>query len=144
VLLLVSGCVVPTTGGATIEPTLAQRFRVEIDPPGRVRATTEGGVLESVGTGTAAVLTGWVPRSDATLVVVTDVPVRLLSQRRLPRPDAAVAVGGQDLALGFRLLVDAASGSVERACVLARLPDGAVALLTRSDPGLCPSPGAAG
>jgi hypothetical protein len=99
------------------------------------------GAIDRFDHGQVPEVVGWVPDENATLILVAEGDVEVLQVRRFRRDDAAAAVGDPGHAgLGFRVIARSRTGSVERMCVLARLPQGEVALLSGSDPTWCPAP----
>ena len=139
-LLLLTACVAPTVG-PTVAYQDSQRghFEVRTTTPGEApQASSVGGSLNLVGTGAVALVQGWTTSSEAVLVVVSDVPLRVVDQEREQRPDAATVMGRpSDPDLGFRLRVRAERGLVGRLCVLAERPDGTVETLDGSDGTWC-------
>lgn len=140
-LLALAGCVVPTTGLTTAYPeSTARPFPVRtLLPSGAPRATGVGGSLNVNGTGRTALVEGWATSSSAVLVLVSDPLVRVVSQDREQRPDAAAVMGSpSDSDLGFRLRVRSRHGLVQRLCVLSLSPGGEVRVLDGSDRTWCP------
>ena len=141
VALACTGCVVPTIGPVTAHPASSARpFPVALTTPEPApQPGALGGTLDVLGRGRTALVQGWVASSAATLVLVSDVPVRVVDSEREQRADAAKVMGRpDDVELGFRMHVRALSGEVSRLCVLARAPDGLVRVLEGSDPVWCP------
>ena len=142
VCLSLSGCVEAPPGvplGAVSSKSAPYAVSV-LAPRNAPRAQGVAGSLDShVVQDTSLTLAGWAPESAGALVVVAQVPLMLVSQRRQRRPDAARALGpGHSDELGFSLRFASSGSGPLDVCVLFEPPGGGPVLLAGSSPTLCP------
>lgn len=141
--LLLVACVEPTVGPTTAAKRTHERpfeFKT-VTSKDAPRSTRRAGSVDLFSGGPVTFLEGWAPSPDAKLLVVSVLPLEVIDNYRLHRPDAATAIGvvGRD-DLGFRVTLRVLGGSIDKVCVLSQDPGGEVSLLAGSDPGLCVSP----